>query len=116
MIRRPPRSTRTDTLFPYTTLFRSGLVIPDENKTLREGAIKPWQTPSFKECQDDMAKYAPRAGVPMSVPWKAMTDAQRHWVLHGDPDWKGGNNAWKTQWYGVHRFFAWLEKIGRAHV
>src|SRR3546814_1075410 len=27
MIRRPPRSTRTDTLFPYTTLFRSPLVI-----------------------------------------------------------------------------------------
>src|SRR3546814_10805087 len=27
MIRRPPRSTRTDTLFPYTTLFRSGEVI-----------------------------------------------------------------------------------------
>src|SRR3546814_3256318 len=26
MIRRPPRSTRTDTLFPYTTLFRSGTV------------------------------------------------------------------------------------------
>src|SRR3546814_1664096 len=25
MIRRPPRSTRTDTLFPYTTLFRSDL-------------------------------------------------------------------------------------------
>src|SRR3546814_19022469 len=29
MIRRPPRSTRTDTLFPYTTLFRSlGLLVP----------------------------------------------------------------------------------------
>src|SRR3546814_15693857 len=26
MIRRPPRSTRTDTLFPYTTLFRSGYI------------------------------------------------------------------------------------------
>src|SRR3546814_3034626 len=26
MIRRPPRSTRTDTLFPYTTLFRSSLI------------------------------------------------------------------------------------------
>src|SRR3546814_9565666 len=26
MIRRPPRSTRTDTLFPYTTLFRSDLI------------------------------------------------------------------------------------------
>src|SRR3546814_7359438 len=27
MNRRPPRSTRTDTLFPYTTLFRSGLAV-----------------------------------------------------------------------------------------
>src|SRR3546814_11596891 len=30
MIRRPPRSTRTDTLFPYTTLFRSEIERPDE--------------------------------------------------------------------------------------
>src|SRR3546814_8500435 len=30
MIRRPPRSTRTDTLFPYTTLFRSHLFAPAE--------------------------------------------------------------------------------------
>src|SRR3546814_6807418 len=29
MIRRPPRSTRTDTLFPYTTLFRSVAVVAD---------------------------------------------------------------------------------------
>src|SRR3546814_6887245 len=29
MIRRPPRSTRTDTLFPYTTLFRSQLPVID---------------------------------------------------------------------------------------
>src|SRR3546814_3028549 len=29
MIRRPPRSTRTDTLFPYTTLFRSVATLPD---------------------------------------------------------------------------------------
>src|SRR3546814_6472232 len=32
MIRRPPRSTRTDTLFPYTTLFRSE---PDEKLAMR---------------------------------------------------------------------------------
>src|SRR3546814_5574232 len=30
MIRRPPRSTRTDTLFPYTTLFRSAGPLPPE--------------------------------------------------------------------------------------
>src|SRR3546814_5582444 len=35
MIRRPPRSTRTDTLFPYTTLFRSGSPSPDGTILLR---------------------------------------------------------------------------------
>src|SRR3546814_10275282 len=34
MIRRPPRSTRTDTLFPYTTLFRSVAVIGNGNVAL----------------------------------------------------------------------------------
>src|SRR3546814_7548439 len=34
MIRRPPRSTRTDTLFPYTTLFRSVRVIPENDVRL----------------------------------------------------------------------------------
>src|SRR3546814_4417026 len=32
MIRRPPRSTRTDTLFPYTTLFRSLVFLESEGK------------------------------------------------------------------------------------
>src|SRR3546814_20600349 len=32
MIRRPPRSTLTDTLFPYTTLFRSLIALVDERK------------------------------------------------------------------------------------
>src|SRR3546814_13135468 len=38
MIRRPPRSTRTDTLFPYTTLFRSGFRF----LALVEGAVAIW--------------------------------------------------------------------------
>src|SRR3546814_5929079 len=39
MIRRPPRSTRTDTLFPYTTLFRSGFAFMpwEQRKELLEG-------------------------------------------------------------------------------
>src|SRR3546814_8695751 len=35
MIRRPPRSTRTDTLVPYTTLFRAPAVGPGEKETWR---------------------------------------------------------------------------------
>src|SRR3546814_7917127 len=33
MIRRPPRSTRTDTLFPYTTLFRSDAILFGKDAT-----------------------------------------------------------------------------------
>src|SRR3546814_16016442 len=38
MIRLPPRSTRTDTLFPYTTLFRSYYVLPSDAQVL--GAVQ----------------------------------------------------------------------------
>src|SRR3546814_4712425 len=39
MIRRPPRSTRTDPLFPYTTLFRSRRpAVPDPHRKRRQGA------------------------------------------------------------------------------
>src|SRR3546814_12547500 len=37
MIRRPPRSTRTDTLFPYTTLFRSPISADGEYRLIVEG-------------------------------------------------------------------------------
>src|SRR3546814_21080110 len=42
MIRRPPRSTRTDTLFPYTTLFRSGTDAWSD-------AIAPWLDAARRE-------------------------------------------------------------------
>src|SRR3546814_14612220 len=42
MIRRPPRSTRTDTLFPYTTLFRSEVIeVGIEELISRTDAILP---------------------------------------------------------------------------
>ena len=86
-----------------------GLVIPDEKKTLREGAVKPWQTTSYKECQAEMEQYAPKAGIRLDTPWCQLDEAEKQWVIGGTPDWKGGQNAWKTQWYGAQRFFDWLE-------
>src|SRR3546814_20417826 len=41
MIRRPPRSTRTDTLFPYTTLFRSAERCPDVRRDPRSERRSP---------------------------------------------------------------------------
>ena len=40
-----------------------GLVIPDGGKSLAAGAVRPWQTPSYKECQDDLLRFAERRGI-----------------------------------------------------
>src|SRR3546814_13772916 len=57
MIRRPPRSTRTDTLFPYTTLFRS---------TAGRGRCSPpWRLPPRDACR---ATTAPGSRAPPRRP------------------------------------------------
>jgi len=91
-----------------------GLVIPDSRKTLRNGAIKPLQTPAWAECQDDLLKYAGEAGIPRDTPWSQLTATQRDWVIEGTPNWKGD---WNRQWYGVRRFFGYLEsKAYKMHI
>ncbi|MDO8908185.1 MAG: excinuclease ABC subunit UvrA [Pseudohongiella sp.] len=80
-----------------------GLVIPDHNKTLREGAVKIFQSASYKECQDDLEKYARKAGIPLDTPWKELTLQQQIWVQEGEGGWQD------KVWYGIRRFFAWLE-------
>ncbi len=91
-----------------------GLVIPDARKTLRGGAIKPLQTPAWAECQADLIKYAGDAAIPRDTPWVQLTPEQQHWVLEGTPDWKG---TWSKQWYGIRRFFEYLEsKAYKMHI
>ncbi len=91
-----------------------GLVIPDPRKTLGDGAVKPWQTASFSDAQTDLERHAPAAGVRLDVPWSELTPGERDWVLEGDPAWKG---QWQKQYYGVRRFFDWLEtRTYKMHV
>lgn len=91
-----------------------GLVIPDHRKTLRSGAIKPLQTPAWKEIQDDLLKYAGEAGIPRDTAWSQLSEAQRAWVLDGSPHWNGN---WNKQWYGIKRFFEYLEsKAYKMHI
>src|SRR5438067_9562589 len=94
-----------------------GLVVPDESKTLREGAVRPWQSPSFKECQDDLEKYAKKRRMPLDVPFRDLTEAQKAWVLEGEPEWVSWRKSWPGIWYGVRRFFKWLEtKAYKMHI
>jgi excinuclease ABC subunit A len=88
-----------------------GLVIPDTALSLKQGAIKPWQTESYKECQTDLLRFARKRDVPIDTPWRDLTDAQRAWVIEGEGEWT------KKVWYGVRRFFAWLEtKAYKMHI
>eukprot|EP01137_Pigoraptor_chileana_P016447 Opistho-2@5880 len=85
-----------------------GLVIPDEKKTLRNGAIKTLSTPAWKDSQEDLLRYAGDAGIPRDTPWSQLSQAQRDWVINGSPSWTGN---WNKQWYGVKRFFEYLAHV-----
>ncbi len=88
-----------------------GLVIPDPAKSLDDGAIRPWQSGHSAECQRDLLRFAKKRGVPVDVPWADLGEADRRWVIEGEGDWDDG------VWYGVRRFFDWLEtKSYKMHV
>ncbi len=94
-----------------------GLVVPDESKTLRGGAVRPWQTEAYRECQDDLAQYARKRGIPLDTLWRNLTEEQRRWVLEGESEWVSWRKSWPGTWYGVKRFFDWLEtKAYKMHI
>ena len=91
-----------------------GLVIPNDKLTLRNGAIKVFQTPAWKEAQDDLMRHAESAGIPRDTPWNKLTPEQQHWVKVGSPNWNG---KWNQHWFGIARFFEYLEsKAYKMHI
>jgi len=80
-----------------------GLVVPDGGKSLAGGAVRPWQTPSYKECQDDLLRFARKRGIATDIPWRDLPPDARQWVIDGEGSWE------KKVWYGARRFFDWLE-------
>src|SRR3546814_10610056 len=68
MIRRPPRSTRTDTLFPYTTLFRSGLPIGGGKGGSDLNPRGRWDGEIMRFCQSFMTELYRHLGEYTDVP------------------------------------------------
>src|SRR3546814_5715822 len=96
MRRRPPRSTRTDTLFPYTTLFRSGALVatPGRQDTAQLGvafvaSIKAAQVgvmpPTALDLRllEEASTTNRRSGVPIGGCGKQAMDGLRRRVRHG---------------------------------
>jgi excinuclease ABC subunit A len=77
------------------------LVVPDPRKSIREGAIAPWNTPAYAHELEELLGLAGDFGVPVDAPFSQLTEAQRNVVLHGVPERKFG---------GLDGFFAWLER------
>src|SRR3546814_995362 len=67
MMRRPPRSTRTDTLFPYTTLFRS-LTRPPTSLYVMLGSRRPIAVFVEQTMPEFNLRYAPHLGYLSPVP------------------------------------------------
>src|SRR3546814_21201105 len=90
MIRRPPRSTRTDTLFPYTTLFRSQFLRHPGDIDARADRDDPQ---SFRRGNDDRGGRAKRRHAPACEnPWSgytngagAMVERRNDWGLLRNP-------------------------------
>jgi excinuclease ABC subunit A len=87
--------------FGNTIDFDLDRVIPDKGKSLGEGAIEPWTKPRYRQLAMDMRKYARAEGIPLDVPYRDLTAAQRNAILEGDP---------KKDFPGVKGFFAWLQR------
>src|SRR3546814_5737991 len=73
MLRRPPRSTRTDTLFPYTTLFRSDYLRPREEREPARPVAKgaTYTCPMHPEVEQEGPGDCPKCGMalePAGVP------------------------------------------------
>src|SRR3546814_10506514 len=89
MIRRPPRSTRTDTLFPYTTLFRSSDELPVQR--LGDGTLIlgdcfprfPVSGQSLSECWGNYVAFSAQ-GSSLRVERAALTGMQFYWSRRPD--------------------------------
>ena len=77
------------------------LVVPDPFKTLREGAIAPWNTPAYAHELDELLALAGDYGLPVDVPFHKLSDEHLRIIREGVPERNFG---------GLRGFFDWLER------
>jgi excinuclease ABC subunit A len=77
------------------------LVVPDRNKSLREGAIACWNTPAYSHELDELLALATDYGLPVDIPFHELTSDQIQLIQTGVPERDFG---------GLDGFFQWLEK------
>lgn len=76
-------------------------VVPDDTKSLKDGAVAPWNTPAYSHELQELLALADDYQLRVDVPWNGLTDAERNIVEHGVSERDFG---------GLDGFFRWLEK------
>jgi excinuclease ABC subunit A len=83
------------------------LVVPDEAKSVNQGAIEPWTKPHYRSHLAELKRTAKARGLPLDVPWRDLSDEHRRIITEGDG----------ADYEGIRGFFAWLErKKYKVHV
>jgi excinuclease ABC subunit A len=77
------------------------LVVPDPSKSIREGAIAPWNTPAYAHELEELLALAPDYDLPVDVAYSQLTAAQRKLIERG---------VRARHFGGLDGFFAWLQR------
>ena len=77
------------------------LVVPDASKSLKEGAIAPWNTPAYEHELTELLDLAKDYEIPVDVPFRDLEQRHLDLINEGVPERDFG---------GLNGFFAWLEK------
>ena len=85
--------------FGNTIDFDLDLVIPDQGKTLNEGAIEPWTKPKYKPLFTELKRFARQAEIPLDVPWFELGPEHQRVIIDGE-----------GRFGGVRGFFRHLER------
>jgi excinuclease ABC subunit A len=75
------------------------LVVPDQSKSINQGAVEPWSKPHYRTQLADLKRAARKSNIRLDVPWIDLSDEERHYVVEGDGDYEG-----------IRGFFRWLER------
>jgi excinuclease ABC subunit A len=76
-------------------------VVPDPKKSLRDGAIAPWNAPSYAHELEELLALAKDYKLPVDIPYADLTDEHRRLIIEGVPERNFG---------GLNGFFRWLER------
>jgi len=77
------------------------LIVPDRSKTIREGAIAPWNTPAYAHELEELLALADEYELPVDVPFAELTARHLQLIEQGAPEREFG---------GLAGFFRWLER------